>query len=127
MAREYAHALAKAAEEATSQQQVSALVQNCIALLKKEGKETALPRIARELGRIAQRQQSYQPTLHVATQKAATQALKELAQLAPEAVVGETQEDQTLIGGWRYTSRDTLIDATHKSALLQLYRTLTAH
>ena len=79
------------------------------------------PRIARALSREAEKAaRAPQELLLVAREGDEAKARKE------SKVTGEMRVDSTLIGGWRAISKDTLVDASHKSQLQALYRRLVA-
>ena len=79
------------------------------------------PRIARALSREAEKAaRAPQELLLVAREEDTEAARKE------SGVAGAVRVDETLIGGWRAVSKDTLVDASHKSQLQALYRRLVA-
>jgi len=123
---EYAHALSRSLENITNSNQAEMRVEELVAVLKKDGKMRALPAILREFERIEARKFSQKPTLTLARQSDIKKAVSELQKYttSPPSDI-ETKIDERLVGGWRYTNSDTLIDASHKSALLELYRRVT--
>lgn len=122
MPSEYAHALKRALEETTTETQQIACVEELFRVLQKDGKQKALPSIARELERIFERATQAQAVLTVATSDDEKKARAELLNRLPNAQPTHTNIDEEIIGGWRYTESDTLIDASHKQALIELYR-----
>lgn len=125
MPQEYAHALALSMRGITDTDVVNAHVHALIASLKSAGKLAALSAILREYERIVARRRTNRPALHVANEKQVTTATKALAAYKKLGVESEIVIDDTLIGGWRYIDGDTLIDSSHKAALLALYRRIT--
>ena len=124
MVIEYAHALAKSTE-GTSKDQAKIYVARLVEILKREGKLKALPQILREFKRIIEQRNAKTPTLTVAQKKDAANATKELKAILKEAVVSDSVVDDSIIGGWRYVGRDTLVDNSYKTALIDLYRNIT--
>ena len=100
------------------------------AMLKRQGREALLPKIARAFARIAARESRKNTvTLSVAHTKdergartAVKGFLKEMNVSAKDVAV-ETDED--LIGGWRLEGRGRLVDASFKKHLLSLYNRAT--
>ncbi|PCI28383.1 hypothetical protein COB52_03765 [Candidatus Kaiserbacteria bacterium] len=111
MPAEYAQALHNSLE--TSETPVESLVQ----ILKREGKLKALPAILKEFQRIEERTSSQKPTVYVAKEE---DIEKVSMQFDAEVLI-----DESLIGGFRYVDKDTLIDSSYKAALLKLYRKIT--
>ncbi len=125
MPTEYAQALANSLTSVPEKADAMDRVDSMVATLTKVGKLKALPAILKEYERIEFRKASVQPTLTVARQSDGDEALKELMGTlgAVPKNITVTIEDN-LIGGWRYLSGDTLIDSSHKAALLELYKKL---
>jgi F0F1-type ATP synthase delta subunit len=96
-------------------------------VLVRRGHERLLPRIVRSLEREAARAtHSDTPTLTVA--KASDKDTALVAALMKEmGVEGKLSVviDDTIIGGAKLRSGDTQIDATYKTALINLYHTIT--
>lgn len=126
MAAEYAHALVQALNEAPTTAEKSERLSHFLALLKQNGKRKALPAILTELERIGYAQRTRAPRLEVGKEKDAHAAVHELRDMLPDAAEVSPQHNEALIGGWRYRHGDTLIDASHKGALAQLYRRFVA-
>ncbi|MAZ67721.1 hypothetical protein CL652_03055 [bacterium] len=122
---EYAHALSRSLENAANSSEAEAHVDELVAVLKREGKMRALPAILRELERLQAREYAQKPTLTVTKESDSQKALKELGNHLRSVPEVEIQTDERLVGGWRYTDGDTLVDASYKTALLQLYRRVT--
>ena len=122
---EYAHALTQSLEGVTDEALIQERINALVAVLKKNGKQKALPAIVRELARIEARARTQQPTLFIAHESDKEHALRELhAKLGKEIDV-EIRIDEKLTGGWRYIDSDTLMDTSYKAALLELYRRIT--
>lgn len=89
-------------------------------------REALLPRIARAFERLARRKAGrYEVTLTLAREqdeKKAKHEVKEaLSALGVDTHDLKTRVDDTLIGGWRLEGRETLIDASYKKQLLDMY------
>jgi F0F1-type ATP synthase delta subunit len=122
---EYAHALSQSLESITHNTGAESRVDALVVLLKKEGKMRALPAILRELERLEARKSSQKPMLAVSKESDLQSAFEELRGYLSTTPEIATKIDERLIGGWRYTDRDTRIDASYKTALLELYRRVT--
>lgn len=90
------------------------------AMLVRQGRLGLIPRIERALKRLAARESAARPKLFVAHQKDAKHALEKSGLDEADVYV-----DETLIGGWRLESADTLVDNTYKSRLLEIYSSVT--
>ena len=126
MAAEYAHALVRALNEAPTTAEKGERLSRFFALLKQNGKRTALPAILTELERIEYAHRTQAPRLEVGKEKDGETAARKLRDMLPDAAEVSPQHNAALIGGWRYRHGDTLIDASHKGALVQLYRRFVA-
>ena len=100
------------------------LVETFIAHLKAEGRLKLLPRVLRELKRLEARHASLGDLLEVTSEKEAAAALSEAKSLGISA---EPVVNETLVTGWRARSGSRIIDRSGKRALLDLYRSITAH
>lgn len=123
----YAQALLKTIEGGTPPgKAVHALKE----VLRKHGRESLMPRIARAFARVAGRQlQKSGYTLSLAhpadearARAAATRALAAMGVQRPSVT---TRTDDTLVGGWRLEGGDHLIDNSHKKHLLDIYKNVT--
>jgi len=99
--------------------------------LKVHGREALLPRIASAFARIAQRETKRSDVvLTLAREKDGRHAHKEIKEMLTRMGVTskdlKTQIDDTLIGGWRLEGKETLVDASYKNQLLELYNRVTA-
>jgi F0F1-type ATP synthase delta subunit len=96
-------------------------------VLARRGHERLLPRIVRSLEREAARAtHSDTPTLTVAKAgdkdtALVTALMKDMGVTSEAAIV----IDDTIIGGAKLRNGDTQIDATYKTALINLYHTIT--
>ena len=95
-------------------------------ILKTHGREALLPRIGRAFARIAERESKRTSiTLTIAREKderAAKHAVKDtLSQLAVDSKDVQIVVDESLIGGWRLEGKETLVDASYKRELLELF------
>ncbi len=100
-------------------------------VLKANGREVLLPRIAKAFARIAEREtKRTDVVLTVAREKDERYAHKEvkeiLAGMGVETKDLKTEVDDTLIGGWRLEGRERLVDASYKNQLLELFNRATA-
>lgn len=94
------------------------LTERFLEYIREQRHEKLLPRIA-EL--LAVEQSKPDIVLTIAKKKDEAAARKESD--APKDV--DIQIDERLIGGWRLQSKTTLTDTSHKTALIDLYRTIT--
>ncbi len=95
-------------------------------VLKTHGRESLLPRIGRAFARIAERESKRTGiTLTVARsgdERSAKHAVKDvLAQLQVDPKEVQIVVDDSLIGGWRLEGKETLVDASYKRELLELF------
>jgi F0F1-type ATP synthase delta subunit len=113
MENAYAQAIWKAVENGKSPKEaVSAVVE----MLKKQGRAELLPRIGRALSRLAAAKSANNARVFVAHERDAKEAFKQSGVDEADIIV-----DETLIGGWRLEDRDTLVDASFKKMLLDMY------
>jgi F0F1-type ATP synthase delta subunit len=96
-------------------------------ILARRGHERLLPRIVRSLEREAARA-THSDTPILTVVKASDKDTALVAALMKD--MGVTSEaavvvDETIIGGAKLRSGDTEIDATYKTALINLYHTIT--
>jgi F0F1-type ATP synthase delta subunit len=94
--------------------------------LSRDGRTALLPRIARALKRLAERESKKNNlVLTVAREKDERRALraakKVLAKLGMKKVELTTRVDDTVIGGWRLEGRGVLVDNSYKARLLEIY------
>ena len=94
-------------------------LERLIALMKRRGHEHLLPRIYARLTRASARRSERE--LAVARKEDAPEAKKELGITDDVRAVVIPE----LIGGWRYRDGAHLRDASHKRALLELFRKIT--
>ncbi len=106
---------AQAAEEA---------VRKLIAHLKSAGRIKMLPQIVREFRKIAARRRVLQPKVEVAREEEAAATLRVAA--VHGVVVRRAVVNPALICGWRARKGSMLIDRSGKSALVAIYRKVTA-
>jgi F0F1-type ATP synthase delta subunit len=124
MIKDYVHAIKAALK---SGQKPDVVLKNLEQVLARRGHSQLLGRILRtferELGRGANH---LEPTLVVAREKDAksplvTKLMKELSvESSPRIIV-----DETVIGGAKLSLNHTEIDATYKTALINLYQAIT--
>jgi F0F1-type ATP synthase delta subunit len=128
MPREYAQALFETIQSAQGAKETTAFVDRLVELLKCAGKVKLLPSILREYERLENKHKHERPVLTIARNSDATSAKKTAHEqfkdvLSDDALV---QVDDTLIGGWRLSSRNVLVDRSYKAALLKLYRSIVS-
>lgn len=130
MEQAYAQALWKIVEGGkTPHQAVHALHE----MLKRDGREALLPRIASAFERIAQRAARKDDiVLTVAREKDLAEAKRKAKEVLsslgidlgdlPAGKAGlKTQVDDSLIGGWRLEGKEHLVDASYKQQLLNIF------
>ena len=115
--------LLEAVAETEDKVAADAAVTKLIVHLKSAGRMNMLPKIARELRRVASRRQALRPRVEVASEKESSAAL------AAASALGITARHATvnpsLIRGWRAQSAGTLVDRSAKRALAQIYQKVT--
>lgn len=117
LAERYTQALIRALDAAEPKEH-GKLVDNFILHLKAQHHEKLLPRI---VALLKQQRAKHEVVLTVANEKDASRARKESG--APNDA--HTVVDPRLIGGWHLKTKQTLTDASYKTALIDLYRTIT--
>ncbi len=123
MENAYAQALWQIIEKGTPQAEA---VRSLHSFLKESGREALLPRIAKAFERIAAtRARHDMAILTVADAKHEHYAQEAAAAFGVKAKKMTVVVDTTLIGGWRLDARETLVDASYKKHLLELYRRTT--
>lgn len=123
METSYAHALYQAIAGGTEHKKA---VAHLAARLKREGRLALMPRIARAFARIAERESAKKRTrLSVAREKDA-HAAHQAASAHATVEKSDVRIDETLIGGWRLEAGDTLVDASYKKHLLDIFNKVTA-
>ena len=100
-------------------------VNKLIAHLKMAGRIKMLPQIARELRAVYARKLALAAVVEVAKEKHAAQALREAAKAGIHAK--KAKVNHALIHGWRAQANGLLVDRSAKRALLDIYRSVTAH
>jgi F0F1-type ATP synthase delta subunit len=128
MERMYAQALWEMAEKGMEPKKaVSALYEH----LKLRGREALMPRIAKAFERLAARDDGKNTvTLTVAHEKDAHKAKSHIRDMLKKFQVAEADVairlDGSLIGGWRLEGKESLVDASFKKSLLEMYNRATA-
>ena len=123
MENAYAQALWTMIEKGTPQADA---VRALHTFLKKSGRVALLPRVARAFARIAAQHASRDAVvLSVADKSHEHSALKAASVIDSSASEARIVVDPTLIGGWRLDARETVVDASYKKHLLELYRRTT--
>jgi F0F1-type ATP synthase delta subunit len=123
MEHSYAQALYQAIAGGTdAKKAVHALAER----LMREGRITLMSRIAKAFVRVAEREGAKSRTqLYVARTQDAHRA-QEAAQKFAAVEKHDVRVDETLIGGWRLEHKDTLVDASYKKHLLEIFNKVTA-
>jgi len=130
-AHEYAEALMQALEH-TPPNETGGVIQRFVAVVHKAGQIRLLPKISTSFERLMKEQTlAATTTVMVARKEIIETEAKHIAQAARTlAVAPETLSfavDPTLSTGYRMRTRDKIIDASGKRALLELYqRMITA-
>jgi len=123
MPNEYAQALFRAQQTTADPHKT---VEALVSLLKRSGKIKALPAILKAYERLEAQHHAHAPRIVLADESDAAMAQTKVRSLLGEkASQADMHINKTLIGGWRYEDKDTLVDASYKKVLLQLYRTIT--
>lgn len=120
-ARVYAQALSTLSAQEGARADV--LVKQLVESLKKNGRLKLLPHILRALRTTALQQKSLSPLVEVAHKEDAAHALTSARIHGIDAK--EASINPSLIRGWRARARGTLVDASGKRALVELYRNIT--
>lgn len=127
MERAYALALWKAVEGGT---EPKAAVRTLHESLVAHGRAGLMPHIARAFERLAiERGRRDLVQISVAREGDAHTAVAEAKPVIErfgEGVEVDVRVDETLIGGWRLEGRETLVDASHKKYLLDMFGRVTA-
>lgn len=128
MEASYAQVLWKLVESGMTPAKAVAAVH---ASLLSAGRAELLPRVARAFERLADREaKKSDVVLTIAREKDERHAHAEvkaiLADMGIDTKDLKTQVDDTLVGGWRLEGRGTLIDASYKNRLIQLYDRVTS-
>lgn len=118
MTEAYAHAVLQVIERGMEPAEA---IRRLREVLDRDGKMALLPRIARALERLKDRTDD--AVLLVAREEDIPSAQTAAAQY--ESTPVSTAVDDTLIGGWRLEAGSTLVDASYKKHLLDMYRKLT--
>lgn len=99
------------------------LVEQLVAHLTKTGRSKLLPGILRELKVLEARRAKLVPSVEVASQDEAAEALMEAKKEGIEAT--RAHVNHSLVRGWRARSGGMLIDRSAKRGLIDLYRAVT--
>lgn len=93
-------------------------------LLKRKGHITLLPRILREYKKIEKLRKQYGAQLICARQSDVEHFKREVQEYIQNIDIENmtTHVNDDLIGGFMYKSQETVIDASYKARLLNLYR-----
>lgn len=127
MTHAYAQALWKAVENGSKPKDAVIALR---ALLLRDGRISLLSRVAHAFRKIAERyEQKNDIVISVAKESDIKSALKEAAEhLGSVSIVAreaKTRVEPELIGGWRLEGKETLVDASYKKFLLDMYNRIT--
>lgn len=120
MEKEYAQAVFALSQKPGAN--ATELVKKLVTHLNKTGRMKLLPHIARELGRIEARAETFEEHLEVASEQEKAQAQREANELGIHA---KAQVNESLVSGWRARVGSRVIDRSGKRALIDLYRQIT--
>jgi F0F1-type ATP synthase delta subunit len=118
MEQAYAQALLKSVHAGTSPKEAVSAVAHA---LKAQGRIELMPRIVRALTRLAEREHNNRPRVYVAREKDGRAAFASSGVKEADVCI-----DETLIGGWRLEDGETLMDASFKKMLLDMYNRAVA-
>jgi F0F1-type ATP synthase delta subunit len=122
MEKQYAQALFQLARKEGAQADL--LVEQLMRHLEESGRKKLLPRILRELQRLDAQHKTLGDVFEVASSAEVEEAINEARKLG---VTAKPVLNDLLISGWRARIGSRVIDRSGKQALVQLYRTITAH
>lgn len=110
----YAKALWRSVEEGKDPHAATAALHD---ILRRQNRLALLPRILRSFRRLADEE------MRRTRAKIWVARAKDVKQVMVEAGVAEADVciDDTLIGGWRLETNDTLVDASHKKYLSDMF------
>lgn len=118
----YAEALMKAIERGTAPKKA---LESLHAHLVAKGRSQLMPRIAKAVRRLAARyKQKNVATLYIAKDSDERKAMREAREHLGDSDV-QVAIDESLIGGWRLEGKETLVDASYKKSLLDMYNAAT--
>lgn len=116
--------LLEAVAETEDKQIADTTVTRLIAHLKSSGRMNMLPKIVRELRKVAARRVALMPKVEVAHEGESAAAL---VAAASEGIIAEHANiNPSLIRGWRARGNGKLIDRSAKHALVQIYQKVIA-
>ena len=119
MENNYALALWKSVENGMEAKKA---VHSLLESLKTSGRTTLMPRILRAFERLAEREaKQSRERIFVAREKDGAHAKH-----AAGSQHAQVHVDETLIGGWRLEAGETLVDASWKKYLLEMYNRAVA-
>jgi F0F1-type ATP synthase delta subunit len=99
------------------------VVGDVVAFLKKKGATALLPRVISNLSRMMEKETAGEVVV-VANAEAKKEALAAAESLGIDAKSAKVTTDDSLIGGYIVSKKGTQIDASYKSALLSVYRSV---
>lgn len=114
----YAQALWKSIEKG---QDPKDAVASLVKILASGGRSELLPRVRRSLMRLVAKEVNTKPRVYVARASDAESAFK-----ASGIDDADVCVDETLIGGWRLETAESLVDNSFKKHLLSIYSKVTS-
>jgi len=128
MEKSYAQALWKMVESGITPHKAVASMREVLA---SHGREALLPHVAKAFARLAEQESKRNDIVLTVAREHDTQiAHKEvktiLEKMGVDQAALKTQVDDSLIGGWRLEGNGTLVDASYKNQLLELFNRVTA-
>ena len=121
MHEHYAQALRTAAQKDGAD--AHAIVEHLVRSLTSQGRIKLLPAIMQALKRSEAREAKLAPIIEISAERERAAALKAAASHGIDAQQVRVRPD--LIRGWRASAHGTLLDATAKRDLVELYRKVT--
>ncbi len=118
MEKAYAQALLKSVQAGKDPKEAVAALAT---LLKSQGRMEIMPRVIQAISRAAEGERSNRSRVYVASEKDGRAAFTESGVAEADVIV-----DESLIGGWRLEDGETLIDASFKKMLLDMYNRAVA-
>ena len=126
LAKQYAFALYALSRKSSTERD---LLQSLKRVLELKGHTKLYNSIIRELGRIFERRETYGATLTVAnldkTSSLSHEIEREAEKLNVNANALHVRVDERIIGGFRIEFAGKSVDATHRTALSTLYKSVT--
>ncbi len=124
MHKKYAKALYELLNSKNKEEQEK-LLANFFNVLKRDSKEKLLTKILLELEKLYTQRQKSSLRVRLASDKYKEQALKKAKDLGYDGEI-PVVKDESLIGGYKIESADSVYDASYKKFLMDLYSKLVS-